>query len=171
MQKIIYILMFFLMSAYLSGQTFKQYKETSFHYLTTDKKLRGDITPNTYLKKGDTVLIISNLDKQRYLELFEIMPSLFDTIFKALPIKGFKNPKTDKFNPVLKKTRYKVHADICFPIIMSDGLKDVIWNISNTDHITGRNTHDMSIIFKIKNKTEDVTRIDNLEYIKIVEQK
>lgn len=161
-------LIFFILMVTIRGQVFEQYKQSSFYFFSSTQKLKGDITANTYIKRGDSLLIISNLDKSNFLNLLEKRPVIFDSLFYKLPITSPKNAKTDKFNKILKQTIYKIHADISFPILKEDNGDKIIWYIYNSDHLTGKPACDLSILFNVKNPTDDKTTINNLEFITII---
>lgn len=178
MKKIFYITILFLLPTLFIGQTFTQYKQTQFHYLSSDKRLHGRnasnepisrYTANGYIKKGDTILILSMLDFDRFLVLFEKTPTVFDSLFIKLQRIEYKNSNTDKFDKILKQTKYKVHSDIgSLPVFYSGKDETTIWNITNTYYLSGKNSCYLNIIFNVKNKTQSSMDVNNLELTKIV---
>lgn len=123
MTKILYILILFSFSRQVLGQIFKQYKKTEFYFVSANKKLKGRITSNAYIQKGDTILILPNKDLNSFLTLFEKTPSTFDSLFKNLPWIGNKGSSSDKFDKVLGLTKYKVHSEIGIVSVMKMVMK------------------------------------------------
>ena len=178
MKKIFYITILFLLQTLVIGQAFKQYKQTQFHYLSSDKKLHGRnasnqpisrYTANGYIKRGDTILILSMLNFDRFLVLFEKTPTIFDSLFTKLHRIEYKNSNTDKFDKILKQTKYKVHSDIgSVPVFYFEKDGAVTWDITNTYYLSGINSCYLNIIFNVKSKTESTMDVNNLELRKIV---
>lgn len=172
-----WLLILIFTSMHLCGQVFKQYGATAFHYLASDKKLHGTIAPhihigrytaNGYIKKGDSLLIVSALDLDRFLAFFENTPSAFDSLFKKLPWIENKQANTDKFDKVLKQTTYKIHSDIgSIPVFINVKNNEVIWNLTNTCYLSASNSCYLNILFKLKNSSEIKIDSNNLEYIKV----
>ena len=168
MKLILFIFILFLLPRQFYSQTFKQYKQTPFQFISTDKKLDGRPTPNAYIKKGDTVLIISKADLNIFLALFEKSPSCFTDLFKKLPWVSNKHINSDRLDKILRQTSYKIHADVSTNPMRNENDK-VILDLINTDYVTASSPCYLNIFIKLKDKTQnDITNINNLDQIDVV---
>jgi hypothetical protein len=158
------IFLTFLFGSTLFGQTFKQYKQTSFFHTTIVKD--GNIPHNKiqyeYIKRGDTILVIHKDLMTDFLELFENNKQMFDSLIARLYGCRFKNSPEEKYDSILHKTKFKTYCTI-IGVTKIHGSKEIIWHVTTGNHLLAENPCYVNIVFNYKDDRFD--KPSNLKFI------
>ena len=164
MKKEIIIFLAFLFCSTLFGQTFKQYKQTSFFHTTLikDGKIPSSNIHEEYIKRGDTILVIHKDLMNDFLVVFENNKQMFDSLITRLYGCRLKNSPEEKNDSILHKTKFKTYCTI-INLKKIHGSREIIWQVTTGNHILPENPCYVNIIFNYRDGQLD--KPTNLKFV------